>query len=296
MDMRHLRSFVAVAEELSFSRAAERLHMSQPPLSQHIKSIEDEMGVKLFLRSPREVKLTDAGLVFLQESRVLLDQLRIAINATVRAAQSDSGILRIGVATAALFGVMPQFMTLMRATFPNVNVSVTDMQSQDQLVAVTQGSIDIGIVHVRPDRMKLEHLPIFSESLAVVLPEAHPLTQVPHLRLCALADEPMIAISREHGPAVYDAVVSSCVEAGFRPAFKHIARNPTIIFQMVRLGLGVSVVPRSYAQSTFPGVCFRDLPETTGRVRMEAIWSERRASELTLHVTQQILPLLVAPA
>jgi len=296
MDMKHLRSFVAVAEELSFSRAAERLHMSQPPLSQHIKSLEDEMGVCLFARTRREVKLTDAGNVFLQESRLLLGQMRTAINATVKAAQSDAGVLRLGVATSALFGVMPKFMDLMRSTFPNVDVLVNDMQSQDQVAAVSQGTLDIGIVHVRPDRMKLHHMPIFDESLVAVLPVRHPLVDSPTFALADLAQEPMVAISRDHGPAVFDAIISSCLEAGFHPNIKHLSRNPMIIFQMVRLGFGVSLVPRSYADSEFPGLRFRDLPSTAGRVRIEAIWNDRRASELTLEVTRRILPqLTVAP-
>lgn len=292
MDMRHLRSFVAVAEELSFSRAAERLHMSQPPLSQHIKSLEEEMGVTLLARTRREVRLTDAGAVFLHESRVLLGQLRVAINATVRTAQSDAGVLRLGVATSALFGVMPRFMDLMRTTFPHVDVSVSDMQSKDQVIAVAQGTLDIGIVHVQPDRMKLHHMPIFSEPLAAVLPEGHRLADSANFSLSDLATEPMIALSREHGPAVFDAIVASCIDAGFSPEFKHMARNPLIIFQMVRLGFGVSVVPLSYAHSAFPGLCFRELRPTEDRVRMEAIWSDKRASALTLQVTKRILPQL----
>jgi len=295
MDMRHLRSFVAVAEELSFSRAAERLHMSQPPLSQHIKTLEDEMGVQLFTRTRREVKLTDAGRVFLQESRLLLGQLRTAINATVKAAHSDAGVLRLGVATAALFGIMHRFMALMRADFPDVEVLVHDMQSQDQVAAVSQGTLDMGIVHVRPDRMKLQHAPIFDESLVAVLPAAHPCAGLSDFSLASLAAEPMVAISREHGPAVFDAVIASCLAAGFSPDIKHLARNPMIIFQMVRLGFGVSIVPRSYAESEFPGVRFLDLPETAGRVHIEAIWSDRRASALTLEVARRILPQLCFP-
>jgi DNA-binding transcriptional LysR family regulator len=292
MDMRHLRSFVAVAEELSFSRAAERLHISQPPLSQHIKALESEMGVQLLARTRREVRLTDAGAVFLRESRLLLDQLRAAVNATVRTANSDVGALRIGVATAALFSVLPMFLTLMRETFPHVEMSVNDMQSQDQVAAVAQGLLDLGIVHVRPDRMKLNHAPLFSEALVAVVPDHHWLASKPDFRLADMAGEAMVGLSREHGPAVFDAIVACCHAAGFNPDIRHTARNPLTIFQMVRLGFGVSLVPRAYAQGAFPGVRFRELPATAGSVRMEAIWSERHASALTRKIVAAVFPRL----
>lgn len=292
MDMRHLRSFVAVAEELSFSRAAQRLHISQPPLSQHIKALEAEMGVQLFARTKREVKLTDAGLVFLRESRLLLDQLRTAVNATVRTATSDAGSLRVGVATAALFSVMPTFLALMREAFPHVQISVNDMQSQDQVAAVAQGVLDLGIVHVRPDRTKVNHVPIFSEALVAAVPEHHWLASKPDFVLADMANEPMVGLSREHGPAIFDAIVACCHGAGFSPEIQHTARNPLTIFQMVRLGFGVSLVPRAYAQSAFPGVRFRELPATTGSVRMEGIWCERHASALTRKIVATILPRL----
>src|SRR6478609_1666504 len=141
MDMKQLRYFVMVAEELSFSRAAEKLNMSQPPLSLHIKLLEEELGVQLLNRTRREVKLTDAGAVFLRESRLLLGQMRTAVGAAVRAAQSDAGVLRLGVATSALFNVLPRFLAMIKAAYPGVEVSVADMQSHDQVSAVTHGQM-----------------------------------------------------------------------------------------------------------------------------------------------------------
>lgn len=293
MDMKQLRYFVMVAEELSFSRAAERLNMSQPPLSQHIKLLEEELGVTLLNRTRREVKLTDAGAAFLRESRLLLGQMRTAVSAATRAAQSEAGVLRLGVATSALFHVLPRLVEMVKAEFPRVEVSVSDMQSQDQVSAVSHGLLDIGIVHVRPDRSKLERMPIFQEPFVAVLPERHPLasSQDP-LVVSELAEESMVALSRESGPAVFDAIVATCYEAGFSPAFKHAARSPLTIFQMVRLGFGVGLVPKSYASSAYPGVRFRELASSAGQVRMEAIWSPKYASELTLRIVHKLLPRL----
>lgn len=292
MDMKQLRYFVMVAEELSFSRAAERLNMSQPPLSQHIKLLEEELGVTLLHRTRREVKLTDAGAAFLRESRMLLAQMRTAVSAATRAAQPDSGILRLGVATSALFHVLPRLLDMVRTDYPRVEVSVSDMQSADQVYAVSHGLLDIGIVHRRPDRSKLERVPVFDEPLVAVLPEQHRLAQAQPFNLADLAEEAMVALSRESGPAVFDAIVATCYDAGFSPAFKHAARSPLTIFQMVRLGFGVALVPRSYASSAYPGVCFRDLPRSAGQVHMEAIWSPKHASDLTLRIAQQLLPRL----
>lgn len=293
MDLKQLRYFVMVAEQLSFSRAALRLHISQPPLSQQIKSLEEEMGVGLFVRDRRSVRLTDAGMVFLRESRLLLEQFRSAVNATVRASQTNAGSIRLGVATSGLFSVMPGFQALMRSHFPNVELQVSDMQSDDQVRAVSQGALDIGIVHVKPERMSVSRAQVFSESLSVVLPIRHPQADTPELLLAQLADEPMVALSREHAPTVFDAVIASCAAAGFSPVVKHSARNPMTIFQMVRAGFGIALVPRSYAHSAYPGVCFRDVLPAVGRVRLELIWSERHASELALAIVRQLVPLLI---
>lgn len=293
MDLKQLRYFVMVAEELNFSRAAEKLHISQPPLSQQIKSLEEEMGVALLMRNRREVRLTNAGEVFLRESRLLLDQFRSAVNSTVRASQSNTGSIRLGVATSALFSVMPTLATLMRSEFPNVDVLVTDMQSDDQVRAVALGALDIGVVHVKAERMNVCRQQVFSESFAVVLPAHHPQAGNPRFALADLADEPMVALPRSHAPTVFDAIVGACSAAGFSPTVKHYARNPLTIMQMVRAGFGVALVPRSYCESSYPGVLFRDVPTAVGRIRLEVIWSERHASELTLAVTRKVIPALI---
>ncbi len=293
MDIKQLRYFVTVAEELSFSKAATKLHMSQPPLSQQIKSLEEEMGVSLFLRNRREVRLTDAGKVFLKESRTLLDQFRIAVNAAIQAKEADIGTLRIGVVTSALFRVMPTLLALIREEFPGIEVLVSDLQSDEQVLAVGQGALDIGIVHVRPDRVNLARTQILNEGLSVVLPEGHPLAEAQTLRLQDLADEPMVALSRPHAPTVFDAMIAACTRAGFSPNIKHSARSPFTIFQMVKMGFGIALVPHSYRRGGYPGVVLRDLEGIDdSSVRIELIWNERQASELTRKAVAQLAPRL----
>ncbi|SEB07959.1 LysR substrate-binding domain-containing protein [Variovorax sp. YR216] len=293
MDIKQLRYFVTVAEELSFSKAATKLHMSQPPLSQQIKALEEEMGVSLFFRNRREVRLTDAGKVFLRESRSLLDQFRIAVNAAIQAKEANVGTVRIGVVTSALFRVMPTFLTLIRNEFPSIDVRVSDLQSDEQVLAVGQGSLDIGIVHVRPERVNLARRQILSEPLSAVLPEGHPLARTPLLRMGDLADEPMVALSRPHAPTVFDAIIAACTRAGFSPNIKHSARSPFTIFQMVKMGFGIALVPHSYRLGGYPGVVLRDLDGVDdASVRIELIWNERQASELTRKVIEALAPRL----
>lgn len=293
MDIKQLRYFVTVAEELSFSKAATKLHMSQPPLSQQIKSLEEEMGVSLFSRNRREVRLTDAGKVFLAESRKLLDQFRIAVNAAIQAKEADIGAVRIGVVTSALFRVMPTLLGLIHAEFPGIEVLISDLQSDEQVLAVGQGALDIGIVHVRPERVNLARAQILNEGLSVALPEGHPLVHTPALRLEHLVDEPMVALSRPHAPTVFDAMIAACTRAGFSPNIKHSARSPFTIFQMVKMGFGVALVPHSYRLGGYPGVVLRDLEGIdASSVRIELIWNERQASELTRKVVGQLVPRL----
>lgn len=291
MDLKQLRYFVTVAEELSFSKAATRLHMSQPPLSQQIKALEDEMSVALFVRNRREVRLTEAGKVFLRESRNLLDQFRTAVNVTVHAGNSNAGTLRIGVATSGLMRITPTLLDLMRAQFPEVDVRIHDMQSDDQVHAIGQGALDIGIVHVRPERMDLARQQLLSEPLTLVLPASHEQAANPNLKLADLADEPMVALSRDYGPIVFDAMIAACGVAGFSPRIKHTARSPFTIFQMVRMGFGFALVPRSYEDGAYPGVTWHTPPDAGGEcVRLEMIWSERKGSELTRKVASTLAP------
>ncbi|MGW8307845.1 MAG: LysR family transcriptional regulator [Achromobacter pulmonis] len=289
MDIRQLRYFVTVAEELNFSRAATRLHMSQPPLSQQIKALEDEMGVALFLRTRREVKLTDAGHVFLRESRAVLAHLQAAVDTTLRTAKGDVGELRLGMATSAVFHVMPAILERLRRQFPQVNVAVTDMGSRDQIRAVHQGKIDIGIIHEQPHIEELASRPIFSEAFSLAIPSAHPLAARPSIPLPELREQPFVAFSREHAPALFDSFIAACAQAGFSPNIAHTARHALTIFQMVGLGLGMAVVPSSFARGATNGVTYRELDQVTQRVRICAIWDPKTPSDLVANVVREIL-------
>lgn len=294
MELRQLRYFVTVAEELNFTRAAEKLHLSQPPLSQQIKALEDEMGVELLHRTRREVRLTDAGEVFLLECRSLLDQLRVAVSTTRRTAAGEIGTIHLGMVTSGIFHVLPTIIDRMRRRFPDIDIAVTDMSSLDQINAVLQDKLDIGIVHSTPSRNGLNRFPIFSEQFSIVLPEHHPLAAKIDLEIQDLEGLPIVAFSRERAPALFDAMVATCQDAGFSPSIAHTARNPLTVFQIVRLGLGVSLVPRSYAKAGVGGVVFREVSHTAGRVQLFAIWRERAPSDLVQKIIAEVMSSAVA--
>lgn len=296
MELRQIRYFVMVAEELNFSRAAERLHMSQPPLSLQIKALEEEMGVELLQRTRREVHLTDAGRVFLAECRSIMDQLRAAVSTTVRTAEGELGTLKLGMVTSGIFHVLPEILRRMADRFPTIEITVTDMSSRDQADAIMQGKLDIGIVHAIPAQAGLTKSPIYAEPFSIVLPDQHPLASRPDLRLADLEGQPFVAFSRERAPALFDAIVASCQEAGFSPLITHTARNPLTVFQMVRLGLGISLVPRSYANAGVDGVRFRSFEGSSNELRLYAIWREHNVSELVRRIVVAVMSETVSPS
>jgi DNA-binding transcriptional LysR family regulator len=267
-----IRYFVTVAEALSFVRAAERLHMSQPPLSQQIKALEEELGVQLLHRTRREVKLTDAGRVFLQEARDLLERAQSVAHRTRQAAAGEEAALRIGMATSALYHVLPRLQQRVAVRMPRVTLNVTDMNSDEQVGSLAADRIDLGFIHARPDIRGLERLTVLVDTFAIVLPDRHPLARREGLRLRDLEAEPVVAFSRDHAPALFDALIASCQHEGFSPRIAHVARHPASLLQMVRLGLGVSIVPRAYADDSLPGLSFHSIPHTAGRLQIDAIW------------------------
>jgi len=289
MDLRQLRYFITVAEELNFSRAAEKLHMSQPPLSHSIKTLEEELGIALLLRTRREVRLTDAGRVFLEESRAVLEQARLAVDAAVRTAAGNAGTIRLGMATSAVFNVMASVLERIRERFPAVDVAVTDMESQEQIRSIALSKLDVGFVHWAPDIKGMASVILFTEPFCAVLPDDHPLCVQDELTVQDLAKVRMVGFSRDHAPALSAALVATCLQAGFNPQVAHTGRHPMTILQMVRLGLGVALVPRSFVGTAVSGVQFRELPEAEGRVRISAIWKENNPSELVQRVVAETL-------
>jgi DNA-binding transcriptional LysR family regulator len=273
VDYRQLRYFIAVAEELSFSRAARRLHMSQPPLSLQIAAIERELGTRLLDRTRRRVELTQAGQVFLEQARASLAQLERAAEMARRAGQGQAGELRVAfTGSVPMISAFPRLLSAFRKESSLARVHLAHMSTGHQLQALADRRIDVGIL--RPSRdydppPALRLTPLWTDELRAVLPEDHRLAArrgpVP---LAALAGEAFILFPRELGCGLHEQVHAACNRAGFAPAVVQEAREGATIIGLVAAGLGVSLLPDAYERTCIPGVVHRriDSPEAGGRL------------------------------
>lgn len=277
MDVRKLRYFVAVAEELNFSRAARRLSISQPPLSTQIKELEAELGVQLLERSSREVKLTGPGATFLAKCRAILEQMDAAVLSTQREAAGGAASIRMGVVGSALFSAAPTLVAHIKRRFPQARISLCEAGSSEQLTAVLRDQLDIGVVHAPVDTPRLASRLISEEPYVLAVPRGHARARRARARLADFAAEPFVCFSREWSPVLFDNVIVACRRAGFSPDMTHTARHVLTMLQMVRMGLGVALVPGSARQAGVPEVAFLALDDPVGPVQLCAVWREKPA-------------------
>lgn len=259
MELRHLRYFIAVAEELHFGRAAARLHVAQPPLSRQIQLLERELGVSLFIRRNRRIELTTAGQVFLEGAHQTVNTAELAIHDAQRASRGEIGRLALGFVESAAYTVLPTLLRTFRMRYPNVELSLQAMTTQEQVADFQERGIQIGIL--RPpvgERMLALHT-VAREPLVVVVPESHPLAQSDRVSLAALANEPLIVYPRSYGPGIHDAIVSQCVQSGFTPHIVQEVANMTTIAGLVAAGIGVALVIAPIEHLYSRGVAYRQV-------------------------------------
>ncbi len=259
IELRHLRYFAAVAEELHFGRAAERLGMAQPPLSQQIKSLEEFVGHPLFERRP-QVRLTTAGEALLEVARRTLAQVEEGLEQTRRAGRGEAGKISVGFAASILTTVLPEILRTFREQYPGVELRLRELSSAAQAAALADGSIDVGFV-----REAVTHgadmicEPILREEFVAVLPPAHRLAERVQLPLGELAGEPFVHFPRVVAPGLFDQIAAACQRAGFRPRVVQEAQEWLTILGLVEAGLGVSLVPASFRRLRWGGVQYRPL-------------------------------------
>lgn len=243
MDLKQLRYFVAVAEELHFGRAAKRLFISQPALSFDIRKFEDELGVQLFARTSKSVALTNAGEVLLGEARRLLLQAQEAQRLTIRSASGLAGRLKVGFVNSMLYRGLPSAVRRFEADYPNVEVVLKEMNTHEQVQAILRGQIDVGYAHWGTFPPEISADTIFSEPFLCCLPAAHRLARRRRVDLAALAHEPFILFPRDAAPHYHDLIIAQCVSAGFSPQIRHEARLWQTVLTMVEFEMGVALVP-----------------------------------------------------
>jgi len=256
MELRHLRYFLAVAEELNFRRAAERLGIAQPPLSSQIHDLERELGVTLFRRVPKGAELTEAGAAFLAEVPAAFEQVERAVRMAQRGGRGEVGRLRVGFTGSTLFNdIVPTALREFRRAFPEVELELEELNSIHLLDKLTHQRLDA--VFIRPGQdapTSVALLSLPSESMMAVVPADHHLARKYAIELRELADERFVMFSRALGPALYDEVIDACRDEGFEPQIGQIASQITSIANLVAVELGVSVVPARTADAAVNGV------------------------------------------
>lgn len=278
-----LRSFIAVATELHFGRAARRLNMTQPPLSRQIHLLERELGVQLFLRTSRSVELTAAGRVFFAEACALLHQSELAAQAARRAAQPSHGALDIGFVGTTSYSFLPRLAKKMRVELPAVTVSFHEMTSVEQRDALSSRRIDLGLARPLPPQDGVHAACVMREGVALALPLDHPLAVKRRPQLSQLHGEPFIMYSKA-GPYMRDMLNTAFRNANAQPAFVQFMSQAHAILSLVSVGLGVAIVPEETRNACFDNVVFR--PIRLGPavfVELHAMWrSDNRNPALLL--------------
>jgi DNA-binding transcriptional LysR family regulator len=253
MELRHLRYFVVVAEELHFTRAAERLGMQQPPLSQQIRALEQELGFELFRRHPKGADLTAGGTVFLQEARAILAGVDAAAQRAARAADGSEGTLSIGVTSSSVaHPVLPDILRAYRARYPKVSLDLREGNAAELTEAIDSGKLDAAFLRQpvrRPARLAFHQL--LEEDMLLVLPADHRLLRnrtdgaTPTIALAELADENFILVRKHGAPGMYSNLVQACEQAGFTPRIVHEIDRMLTNISLVAAGVGISAVPAS---------------------------------------------------
>ncbi|UQR66644.1 LysR substrate-binding domain-containing protein [Bradyrhizobium sp. C-145] len=280
MELRHLRYFMAVGEELSFTRAAERLHIAQPPLSQQIKQLEEELGVTLLQRGARPLRLTDAGEVLLQRSRTILADLDAAMAETRRTGRGQTGKLSVGFAGSAMYVFLPDVINGFREACPNVELNLHEMLACEVAQALQERKIDVGFA--RPQLPPLDRVAqklILEEPYLAALPKRHRLAGRSSIALRELVDEPFVLYPSTPGPSVTELFTSACRESGFVPRVAQEARHLQTVVGLVAAGVGVSLVPQAAADGQRRrGVTFVPLSPPVPMAPLTVVWREEDIS------------------
>lgn len=271
MELRHLRYFRAVAEELHFGRAAARLHIAQPPLSQQIRQLEAELGVTLLNRSTRRVELTPAGADYLEQVVAILDSVDAAGQRAQRIGHGRQGHLSVGCVGSATYSLLPRLVLALSEQLPEIDVTVRgEMLVPDQLAALDRGDIDLALLRPPPVPSGLPYRRLRSDRLIAALPAGHRLAQAAGVEVpvTRLRDEPFITHVGGGRSVMHEVLLGLCAQAGFTPRIRHDVEETSTLVTLVAAGLGVAVVPEPTAALGIPGVSYHPLREVTDEIEL----------------------------
>lgn len=261
MEMRHLRYFVAVAESGSLSRAAEKLFIAQPPLSLQIRQFEEELGVALFVRHPKGVRLTLAGQALLPEARYLLERMGRIGNVARQSRQNRPVSLSMGFVPSSSHTVLPILIRKLRAKYPGLELELREMISEEQISAIADGRIDVGIARSGSKHPRVQASLQMSDPFCLALPTSFDLAPEGAVDLRNYSDQAFVGFSRSHGPAYFDQSIHLCSQAGFSPRIRYEASNVRGVLDLVSAGLGIALVPASTVQLGVKGLAWQRLTQ-----------------------------------
>lgn len=289
MELRHLRYFRAVAEELHFGRAAQRLLIAQPPLSQQIRQLERELGAELLIRSTRNVALTPAGLAFLGRTIAILDAVDDAADLARRVADGTTGRLTVGCVGSATYSVLPQLVRALSELLPDVDVRVRgEMLAPAQLAALAAGEIDLALLRPPVIDPGLSTEIIRRDSLLVALPEGHRLSKRKRLAIGDLREEDLVAHAGGGRSVMGSLLATLCADAGFTPRVRHEVDETSTLVTLVAAGLGVAIVPAPTSALGIAGVVYRPLQSRSLGVDLVAAWPASAHDQLVRRVIETL--------
>ncbi|NKG32365.1 LysR family transcriptional regulator [Erwinia rhapontici] len=277
IELRHLRYFIAVAEELHFGRAALRLNISQPPLSQQIQILEHEIGARLFARTNRSVQLTAAGQQFLQDARLVLQQVDQAADKAARLHRGDEGEIRIGFTSSAPFiTVVSDALFTFRQRFPAVHIQMQEINTRQQLAPLGDGRLDLGVMRNTLLPETLDHQLLLREPMYALVHRAHRLAGRPQIALSDLAQEPFVFFDPQVGTALYGEILGLLGRYDIQPNIAQEVGEAMTIIGLVSTGLGVSILPASFRRVSLSDVVWIPLVEQDARSEVWLVWSKQR--------------------
>lgn len=289
LELRHFKYFIAVAEELHYRKAAEKLFISQPGLSRQIKQMEEILNTQLFERSKKKVSLTAAGTYLKGEVEFILNHLELTQKQLKLIAEGSSGELRIGFLGSAMQNIVPKLLVGLRDSYPDIKTSLDELSNQAQLDAVLKDKLDVGFVRLARVPIAMKMTPVFEDTFSVVLPKNHAISVNNFKGMKQLANEHFILFSSDYSPLYYDKVMSICEDANFKPKVSHRSVHAHTIFKLVENNLGIAIIPTALQYGFNMDVKFIALKKIKQKAILSMIWKKDNRNPVLKHGIDMLL-------